>query len=180
MPAQLSYSKKCLVLLAGFLVFTAGAWKLSFSKTLQLKQETDEKEKKISWLRKKEKDIPALEASMAKVEQLCQGPETVPLRDRLTAFISGFATSHGCTVTDIPAGLRFTEDQLYVETNLFTIEGRFSELLLLIHELEKTFGKTAGIASLRFYTTKQSPGKRKQLYLTLVTQSFHQMHTSTT
>lgn len=174
MLANLSYPKKCLALLAAFLVFLAAGYQLSFGKTLALKRELAGKEKKIAWLREKEKDIPFLKSKLAVVQKLCSANDSTSLRDRLTAFISDYATNANCTVTDIPKHTHFNNGSISVETNVFTVKGGFKDLLSLEYELENRFRILARIMSVRFFSVKDLQTKRKNLYLTLVTQSFNQ------
>jgi hypothetical protein len=174
MLAKLSYQKKCLAMTIALLVFLWLGYALSFSKTMALKRENAEKEKKIAWLREKEKEIPFLRSKMALVEKVYAGNDSTALRDKLTAFISDFAVNNQCTVTEIPEHSRFHNGAISVETNIFTVEGRFSDLLRLEREVETRFRILARIMSARFFSIKDPQTKRKNLYLTLITQSFNQ------
>lgn len=174
MLTNLSYAKKCLVIALAFLVFLLAGYKLSFGKTMALRKEIGEKEKKIAWLREKEKEIPFLKSKMALVEKVYASNDSTALRDKLTAFISDFAVNNHCTVTEIPQHDHFNNGSIAVETNIFTVEGGFKELLSLEYELESRFRILARIMSVRYYSVKDLQSKRKNLYLTLVTQSFNQ------
>lgn len=173
MWAKLTYSKKGLVILVGFAVFMILAYKMSFSKTFELKKEIGEKEKKIAWLKEKEKEIPFLKAKMKLIEEAYSNDST-SIRDKLTAYISDFAETNGCLVTEIPSYTAYKSEDLNIQTNIFTIKGRFNELLSLLMAVETKFKVTAKLMSARFFSVKDMQTKKKNLYLTLVTQSFNQ------
>jgi hypothetical protein len=174
MLANLTYQKKCMALAGAFLLFLLAGYQLSFSKTMALRQENAEKGKKIAWLREKEKEIPFLRSKMALVEKLYASGDSASLRDKLTAFISDFAVNNRCTVTEIPRHSTFYNGNISVETNVFTVEGHFTDLLSLEHEVENRFRILARIMSARFFLAKDLQAKHKNLYLTLITQSFNQ------
>lgn len=173
MWAKLTYSKKSLVVLLGFMVFMILAYKLSFAKTFELKKEIGEKEKKIEWLKEKEKEIPFLKSKMQLIEEAYSGDST-SVRDKLTAYISDFAENNNCLVTEIPSYTAYKSDNMNIQTNIFTVKGRFNDLLSLLMEVETKFKVTAKLMSARFFSVKDMQTKRKNLYLTLVTQSFSQ------
>ncbi len=174
MGKNLSYSKKCLVLLGAFALFLMLAWQLSFHKTLAMRRDIKEKEKKIAWLREKEKEIPFLKSKMALVEKVYTANDSTSLRDKLTAFISDFAVNNNCTVTEIPGSKNYSNASIAVETNIFTVKGGFKELLMLEQAIETKFRILARVMSVRFFSVRDLQTKRKNLYLTLITQSFNQ------
>jgi hypothetical protein len=174
MLTNLTYQKKCMVLAGAFLLFLLAGYQLSFSKTMALRHENAGKEKKIAWLREKEKEIPFLRSKMALVEKVYASSDSASLRDKLTAFISDFAVNNRCTVTEIPRHSTFHNGNISVETNIFTVEGHFTDLLSLEYEVESRFRILARIMSARFYSAKDLQTKHKSLYLTLITQSFNQ------
>lgn len=160
-------------MLAGFLLFLLLAWKLSFSSTFALRSEIETKQKKILWLQEKEKELPFLKAKMDLVER-SYGRDSAAIRDQLTAFVSDFAENNDCLVTEIPSYTAYKNNNLQVQTNIFTVKGRFHPLLRLVQEVEGRFRANARLMSVRFMTVKDHQTKRKDLYLTLITQSFKQ------
>src|SRR5437868_10737810 len=102
MWAKLTYPKKSMAIVFGFIVFMILAYKLSFAKTFEVKKEIGEKETKIAWLKEKEKEIPFLKSKMKLIEEAYSSDST-SIRDKLTAFISDFAESNNCLVTEIPS-----------------------------------------------------------------------------
>lgn len=176
---KLSFPKKCLLALLCFVMSIALAYKLSFAKTIELRASTAEKEKKIGWMKEKEKELPALKARIALLEKAYREGDSTSVRDRLTAFISGYADDTHCTVTEIPTSKAYKASQLMVETNVFTIRGGFKELLQMEHAVEKEFGMMAKVVSARFYSVKDMQSKRRNLFLCLTTQSFRQLGSKT-
>ncbi|HWY11619.1 MAG TPA: hypothetical protein VN026_09855 [Bacteroidia bacterium] len=176
MLANLKYSKKCLIVFGGFALFLIIAYKLSFSETLKNRSEIKEKEGKISWLKEKEKEIPFLKSKMELIEKTCQKGDSSSVRVKLTEFISDYAENNNCLVTEIPFSSSYKNGTVNVETNSFTIKGTFNSLLRLQYTLGKEFKFIAKIMSARFFSLKENQTKRKNLYLTVITQSFSQTH----
>lgn len=171
---KLSYNHKCTGLFISFLLLLLLGYKLSFSKTFESRLDIKKKEEKISWLKEKEKDIPVLKAKMALIEEAYSSSDSLSIRDKLTAFISDYAENNNCVVTEIPEHSSFARDNLKVQTNTFTIKGRFKDLLNLQFEVERKFKLLARIMSAHFFTVGDFQSKRKNLYLTITTQSFTQ------
>lgn len=178
MWGKLTYKNKCIVICAGFLAFLLIGYRVSFSKTFELKSEIKEKETKLSWLKEKEKEIPFLQSGLDMIEEVCSN-DTGSVRDKLTSFISDFSEQNACTVTEIPVNSFYTNEGLAIQTNSFIIKGNFHNLLTLIFELEKTHKYNARIMSAQFYSNKDFQTKRKQLYLKLITQSFKEIEPNT-
>lgn len=173
MPNTLTYQQKCILALVCFILFMLLAYKFSFSKTFTVKAEIGEKEKKIQWLKEKEKEIPFLKAKMDLIEK-SYAKDSLSIRDRLTAFISDYAENNDCLVTEIPSFTAYKNSNLQVQTNVFTIRGRFIPLLKLVQEVENRFKTSAKLMSVHFMAVKDFQSKKKNLYLTLITQSFNQ------
>lgn len=171
---KLNYKQKCYLLFAGLFLFFVIGYKFSFSDTFTMMKEIDEKQEKLRWLKEKEKELPALKAKMAEFERAYSKSDSSAIRDKLTAYISDFAENNECLVTEIPVNSSFKNDNLNVQTNTFTVKGNFHNLLSLLYELENKYKYVAKIMSAKFYTIKDLQTKRKNLYLTMVTQSFEQ------
>lgn len=171
---KLNYKQKCYLLFAGLFLFFVIGYKFSFSDTFTVMKEIDEKQEKLRWLKEKEKELPALKAKMAEFERAYSKTDSSAIRDKLTAYISDFAENNECLVTEIPVNSSFKNDNLNVQTNTFTVKGNFHNLLSLLYELENKYKYVAKIMSAKFYTIKDLQTKRKNLYLTMVTQSFEQ------
>ena len=169
---SLTYKKKCYLMFALLLAFFIVAYKFSFSQTLDNRKESSEKEKKIAFFKTREKEIPVLKKKLAHIEQLVKNSHAAPVRDRLTAFISAYAENNDCTVMEIPHAEFYKSAGNFIETNTFAIRGRFKTLLSLEHLLEKTFKSTARIMSVRYQALSNHRKKTKELYLTIITQSF--------
>jgi len=174
MFGNLKYKQKCYVLFAGLILFLFVGYSFSFSDTFVLKSEIKEKEEKLLWLKDKEKELPALKARMNEFERAYSNKDSSAVRDKLTAFISDYAERNNCLVTEIPINSSFKNDNLKVQTNSFTVKGNFHNLLSLLYKLEYEQKYIAKIMSARFYTIKDLQTKKKNLYLTMITQSFEQ------
>lgn len=160
--------------MTALMLFFVAGYQLSFSDTLQLSSQIDEKENKLNWLKQKEKELPALKAKMLEFEMAYSNEDSSSVRDRLTAYISDFAERNNCLVTEIPVNSSFRNDRLKVQTNTFTIRGTFFDLLSLLYSLENEYKYVSKIMSAKFFTIRDVQTKKKNLYLTLVTQSFKQ------
>ncbi len=174
MLEKLKYQQKCYLLFGGLVLFIFVGYKFSFSDTFTVMNEITEKQEKLRWLKEKEKELPALKAKMAEFEKTYSKNDSTAVRDKLTAYISDFSENNECLVTEIPVNSSFKNDNLKVQTNTFTVRGNFHNLLSLLYKLENEYKYVAKIMSAKFYTLKDLQTKKKNLYLTLVTQSFEQ------
>lgn len=170
----LKYKQKCYLLFAGLLLFLFIGYQFSFADTFTLAGDISTKEQKLRWLKEKEKELPALQAKMAEFERAYSKGDSTAVRDKLTAYISDFAEKNNCLVTEIPVNSSFKNDNLNVQTNTFTIKGNFNNLLLLLNRLENDYKYVSKIMSARFFSVRDMQLKKKNLYLTMVTQSFEQ------
>lgn len=171
---NLTYSKKVYIIIGGFFLFMLLAYIIVFSKTVSLYKETKAKQEKLSWLKEKEKEIPALQSQMALLDKAYSSSDSSSIRDQLTAFISDYAEQNNCIVTAIPEKSLYSKSQLNVQTNQFVVKGNFSHLLQLLFTLEKEYNYTAKVVSVKWYSMKDLQTKQTSLYLSLITQSFKQ------
>lgn len=173
MLKKLSHKNKSVAIFAGFFLFLFIGYKLSFSKTFELRNEISAKEDKLAWLKEKEKEIPFLQSKMNLIEKFCNN-DSSSVRDKLTSFISDFAEQNNCVVTEIPSFNTYKHEDISIQTNRFVIKGNFKNLLTILFELEKNNKLNAKVMSAKFFTSKDMLTKRKSLSLTLITQSFKQ------
>jgi len=171
---KLNYKQKSCLLFGGLVLFFILGYRLSFSDTFMLISEIQAKEQKLSWLKEKEKELPALKIKMAEFARSYSSGDSSAVRDKLTAYISDFAEKNNCLVTEIPVNSSFKTDKLNVQTNIFTIKGNFHNLLSLLHKLEYDYKYVSKIMSARFFSVRDLQTKNKNLYLTMFTQSFEQ------
>jgi hypothetical protein len=174
MLEKLNYKKKCLLLFAGLFLFIVLGYRFSFSDTFEIMAQIKEKQQKLDWLKDKEKEIPALKAKMKEFEKAYSKNDSTSVRDKLTAYISDFSEKNNCLVTEIPRNSFFKNDKLNVQTNSFTVKGNFFNLLSLLHTIENEHKYVSKIMSARFFSIKDLQTKKKNLYLTMITQSFEQ------
>jgi hypothetical protein len=171
---KLSYKKKCYVLFGALALFLVAGYRFSFADTFRVMKEIKEKEAKLQWLKEKEKELPALKAKMIEFEKAYAKGDSTAVRDKLTAYISDFAEKNNCLVTEIPVNSSFKNDKLNVQTNTFTIKGNFYSLVSLLYKLEYDYKYVSKIMSAKFFTLKDLQTKKKNLYLTMITQTFEQ------
>jgi hypothetical protein len=174
MLEKLSYKQKCYALFCGLILFCIIGYQFSFSDTFVIIGEIKVKEQKLQWLKEKEKELPALKAKMEEFENAYSKDDSSAVRDKLTAYISDFAEKNNCLVTEIPNNSSFKNDNLHVQTNTFTIKGNFYNLLSLLYKMENEYRYVSKIMSARFLSVRDLQTKKKNLYLTLITQSFEQ------
>ena len=174
MLKSLTYPKKVYLIVGSFVLFMILVFQLVFSKTIHLFKDTTIKKEKLTWLKEKEKEIPALQAQMNLLNKAYNSTDSSSIRDQLTAYISDFAEQHNCWVTEIPEKNLYYGSQLNVQTNKFVIKGSFNELLQLLNSVETEFTYTAKVVSVKMHSTKDLQTKQTNLFLTIITQSFKQ------
>jgi len=171
---KLNYNQKCYLLSGGLILFLLLGYTISFSDTFELRREIEAKEEKLAWLKEKEEEIPVLKAKMEEFDKAYSRGDSIAVRDKLTAYISDFAEGNNCLVTEIPVNSSFKNDNLDVQTNVFTIKGNFHNLLALLYKMEYDYKYVSKIMSARFFSVRDPELKKQNLYLTLITQSFEQ------
>lgn len=176
MWAGLTYTRRTYVIWGAFVLFLILGYRFSFSDSFALAADMKEKRQKLEWLKEKQKDLPALRQKMEEFGQVYSANDSLAVRDRLTAHISDFAEQNNCLVTYIPANTFYKDENLKVQTNTFTIRGRFADLLTLLNTLETDFRYISRVMSARFYLEQDYQSKRKNLYLTVVTQTFQKQN----
>lgn len=174
MFSSLSYNQKGLFLFIGFALFLYIGYTFIFSDTFKLVSELKEKEEKIVWLKEQEKGLPALKAKLNAFEKAYAKSDSISVRDKLTAFISDYAENNGCLVTEIPHNSSYKNDNLRIQTNTFTVRGSFIKLLPLVNQLETECKYLAKIISVKFYTIRDLQKRKKELFVTIIAQTFEQ------
>ena len=170
---NLNYKKKCYLLASGFLFVLYFGWNLSFSDTFTLASKIKDNEKKLLWLKEKEQEISLLQENNGDLEINRLQNDSGDVRDRLTAFISDFSEKNNCLVTEIPSNTSFQNASVRVQTNTFTVRGNFNKLVKLLNQVENDCKYIAKIMSASFSTATDARTKKKELFLTLITQSFN-------
>ena len=172
MRNRLDYNKKCYILFIGFGVFVLLGYKLSFADTFIIAAEIEEKEKKLKWLKEKETELPILKLKMTEFEKIYLKNDSTSVRDKLTGFISGFAEKNNSIVTEIPTSLTYINDNVKIQTNCFTVKGNFHNLIKLLYYLENEQKYLAKVMSSKFFSLNDYKTKKRNLYLSIITQSF--------
>jgi hypothetical protein len=170
----LSYKHKCMLLIAAFALFIYIGYVFSFSDTFELANGLSEKKEKLRWLKEKEKELPVLKAKLKEFDKAYSKNDSISVRDKLTAYISDYAENNNCLVTEIPTNTSYRSDNLKIQTNTFTVKGSYKNLVPLIYHLENDCKYLAKLISVKFYTTRDLQKKRKELFVTIVAQSFEQ------
>ena len=174
MLKNLTYTHRCYILLSGFVVFLIILYHLSIVETINVAETINEKNQKLIWLKDKEQELPFLKKQMEEMELANNKLDSVSARDKLTNGISEFADNNNCIVTEIPKSFIYTNSSMHVQTNSFTVNGSFHNLLSLLYTMETKFNFVAKIMSAKFTTSTEITTKKKKLYLTFITQSYDQ------
>jgi len=174
MLSSLNYKTKVYLLFGAFAAVLIFGYKFSYSDTFALMDEIGSRETKLAWLKEKEKEIPVLKARMEAFEMEFALQDSLPVRDKLTAYISDYAEKNNNLVTEIPNNSFYKSKTLKVQTNTFTIKGSYRSLVLLLDGLEENFRYMSRVMSARFYSIPDPQSKRTSLFLTIITQSFEQ------
>jgi hypothetical protein len=162
------------MLFIAMFLFLFFGYQISFSDSFKLVGEISRKKEKLRWLKEKEQELPVLKRKMQEFDKAFSKNDSSTVRDKLTAYISDFAEDHNCIVTEIPVSSSFKRENLNVQTNTFTVKGNFHNLLSLLYKLENEHKYLSKIVSARYFTTRDPQTKRKNLYLTMIMQSFEQ------
>lgn len=170
---KLTTKNKYYALIVSLILFLFAFYKFSLSETINLLNLTNKNEEKLSWLKSKEKQIPFIKANLTKYENAYSGNELIFVREKLTKYISDFANkNNGCIVVEIPVNNFINIENLIVETNAYTVKGNYHQLLKLLSEMELNFKYLAKIVNIRFFVSTDRNFNKKQLFITIITQTY--------
>ena len=168
MISNLSYKKKNLFLLAATLIFALLSYSLAVKKTFILNAECKVLESQLMQASSAPKKIINLEKKMSMIDNLIGNTNQTndPAQKTLLGIVSAYCQKNNIILKEFPKALSSRENELLIETNVFTIQGDFIKLLNLVYQLEQK-NKIGKLASLKFQRKKDNETKNTTLLATV-------------
>ena len=163
----LTYKQKNIYLLIGAIVFGFIAYAFSIGDTMQLYYENTALKKQVQHSEATPGNVVQLKKRLAGLDDKLSHYliDTVKNHEYLLDVVSEFCQRHQLTVKELPYKNVTSEKGFVIETSVLTVEGNFSELLLLVNELE-TKHKLGRLSSVSFKSYQDN--RRKKTILGLV------------
>jgi len=165
---SISYKQKSYLLIIAFVLMLYLSYALSISKTLEVLADIDLMEKQVENTNNLPQRISVIKKELNKIEHLLginNDSSTTDILDK----VSKYCNSQKILLKELPQPETYIENDINIKTYVFTFEGSFHKLLLLLEMLEKKY--TAGrVVSANFYINKDIRTKQESLYLKLFIQ----------
>jgi len=164
MLSKLTYRKKNRLLLLGAGLALLLVYSLTLSKTVALRSTCSRLELRVDSAAHLPAETAELEEQLAMIDANFRNDTLSNLHEELLGIVSAYCQQHRLVLRDFPELLRYRNREWDVETHRFTVEGNYTELLRLVHLLEKQQG--AGKVVSADYRSKRDP-RTKALSLTV-------------
>jgi hypothetical protein len=168
---SLSYGKKnrLLVISGGILLLLV--YVFSIQRTIEAYREVSALEVQAGMAANAPAEAGKLEKQIERMNELAGVSNgSADVQQELLGMITGYCQQNGTALREFPETVRNEENDLTIETSMFTVEGRFSELLKLEWLLEREKG-TGKISSARFFSRKDPKTKTIALNVTIYLQN---------
>ncbi len=152
---------------AGFIIYS-----IFIQKTIATANECDVLKKRMALAANAPGEIERINTELATLNSIVGSGKRLetPVREDLLSLLTNFGQNHSIVLREFPPTLVKQDNDLLVETNMFTVEGSYTKLLALVYELEqkKKIGK---VSSVIYQTKKDNATKRLVLTATIYLQN---------
>jgi len=172
---NISYKRRTVILMLGFLVLLFGAYHMAIIETLVLKRKYKEITRKVLSLENAPAEIASLEGQLKEIQAMVGQTYDagVDIQEDLLETIAYYCQKYGLEIREVPK-VHVTEDLNYfLETSNFQVQGRFIPLLKLLNMLESQNGY-GRLLSAEFLKEKDLKTKKSRLILSVYIQNVKQ------
>ncbi len=140
--------------------------------TFKLKQEFEEMLMVTESERDYSADLNMVNQRLESMDKLMVGKELSAgqVQQLIMKRIEELRGEFNVQITNVPAPHQYKMSDYTVITGIFEVEGRYADILMLIHEMETSFDK-AILASVNFEVKRNFIKNKEQLYATLYFQN---------
>lgn len=170
-----SYRKKNKALVFTAMLFLVLAYMLSIKRTIAVYREANVLESQSELAVNAPEKAAGLEKQLAGIDNLLgMQPQAGNVQQMLLGVITGYCKERNTVLREFPKTVYHEEKDFIVETNVFTVEGSFSQLLKLVYLLEQEnhIGK---ISSARFFIKKDPKTHTTALNATIYLQNIKKL-----
>ena len=166
-----SYKRKFIAVLIGFIIMLLAAYKKNFKHIFEIRHQINNLDEKLNTVDGSYNQIFFLKNEIVQLNDLIGGQTKAP--ELVQQLILDFITNTGLKINihDIEDTHIFDDDEFSVYTNVLDIEGDYTTLLQLLYQIEKDF-KASKVVSSEFYTEKNYRYNSKKLFLKLILQNY--------
>ena len=168
---NITYKKKFLFIIVGFVILLMAAYKKNFKSIFEIRSQLSNINKKLNTVDGSYQQIYFLKNEIAQLNDLIGGQTKDP--ELVQELILDFVTNSNFDINihDIEDTHVFSDDEFTIYTNVLQIEGDYNTLLKLLHTIEKDFTASKVVSS-EFYTEKNYRTSSKKLFLKLILQNY--------
>lgn len=173
-----TYKQKTRAVLIAGAIFLVLAYMLSIRKTIAVYREASLLESQSELAANAPTKAVELEKRLAEIDNLLgMQPRAGNVQQALLGVITGYCKEHNTVLREFPKTVYNEEKDFMVETNVFTVEGNFFELLKLVYLLEQE-NRIGKISSARFFVKKDlkthTTGLNATIYLQNIKKPEHE------
>lgn len=168
----LTYRKKNRLLAIGAVVLLLLTYLLSVSRTVDAYREVSGLEKRSEEAKNAPSKVSELERELKGIEKLFGTNQEGHVQQELLETVTGYCKTANTVLREFPRTVYHEEKDLVVETNVFTVEGSFRQLLKITYLLEEE-KKLGRISSVRYFTKKDPKTKVPALNATIYLQNIN-------
>jgi hypothetical protein len=173
---NLTYKQKNKLLLFGAVLLLLLIYFLSIKKTMTTASACKEMENKIAEAQDMPVKVAELHKRIAYIDALLATRQdtTVKTQDLILSLVTNYNQTHGTVLKEFPKTNLAKENDFLIETNVFTAQGEFSNLLDLVYLIEQK-QKIGKIASVDFLLKKDNQNHTTNLLATLFVQNIKKL-----
>lgn len=168
---NLTYKKKFIILLVGFLFIGIGAYNKKIRETLVKRKELKTIEKQLVNTDQSYNTLFSLQDQVKGLDNIIGGNNLKP--ELVQPSILNFITKKGqdVNVVSIEDVHTFSDTEFKIYSNQITVEGAYNNLIELLYTIEKEY-KASRIVSTNLYSKKNYQTKTTKLYLKIILQNY--------
>lgn len=176
MLRDLTYRKKNKLLLIAGGVLAVLTYVLAISNTVDACILANDYESQAAHAASAPLKAAELERQLADMESMLsvQSKEE-DIQQRLLGIVSAYCQSNGTVLREFPQTMHSEEKEFRVETNVFTVEGTFTELLKLVYRLEQE-EKLGKVSSVKYFMKKDPKTKTAALNAVIYLQNIKKLN----
>jgi hypothetical protein len=168
---NLTYKKKFLAVILGFIILLLAAYKKTIRQTLAAKQELSLVQEQLANTNQSHNVLFSLQDQVKGLDNIIGGNNLKP--ELVQPSILNFITKKGqdVNVVSIEDVHTFLDTEFKIYSNQITVEGSYNKLIELLYTIEKEY-KASRIVSTNLYSKKNYQTKTTKLYLKIILQNY--------
>lgn len=171
MFTNLTYKKKIILMMAGFVVFLFIAWSVSIKSTFELANQCSICEEQLEFVKDAPLKIASLQKEIDVKEQILGHSNAgVEFQEHLLKQVTEFCQQNQLILREYPQVHNYIQQEYNIETNEIIVEGPFIKLLKLLYALEQEY-KLGKVVSAKFMSKKDFKTNQMKLTLTIYVQN---------